>query len=100
MTIEALGAVSLSSLEAVPLATGSGASQGSDFLHAVGTGLQGLDGEVRHADMLASELAAGKGVAVHDVMIAMEQAHLSLQFAVEVRNRILDAYQNLTNMQL
>jgi flagellar hook-basal body complex protein FliE len=33
-------------------------------------------------------------------MIAMEHAHLKLQFAVEVRNRIIDAYQNLTNMQM
>jgi flagellar hook-basal body complex protein FliE len=37
---------------------------------------------------------------VHDVMIAMEHARLKLQLAVEVRNRVVDAYQNLTNMQL
>jgi len=45
-------------------------------------------------------LAAGQDIPVQDVMIAMEHAHLKLQFAVEVRNRIIDAYQNLTNMQV
>ena len=40
------------------------------------------------ADASVRALAAGENVPVQDVMIAMEHAHLQLQFAVEVRNRV------------
>ncbi len=73
---------------------------GRGFMDAVGAGLQSLNGDVNTADTLAKQVAAGDKVPLHDVMIAFEQAHLKLQMAVEIRNRVVDAYQNLTNMQL
>ena len=74
--------------------------QGPAFAQMLGTQVDQLDGSLKDADQAARALAAGDNIPVHDVMIAMEHARLKLQFAVEVRNRIIDAYQNLTNMQL
>ncbi|MBT0178077.1 flagellar hook-basal body complex protein FliE [Listeria seeligeri] len=45
-------------------------------------------------------LAAGRDVPVHDVMIALEQARLDLSLATEVRNRLVEAYQELARIQL
>jgi flagellar hook-basal body complex protein FliE len=73
---------------------------GPGFAQMIGNQLGQIDGSIQQADAAARAMAAGNDVPVHDVMIAMEQAHLKLQFAVEVRNRVLDAYQNLTNMQV
>jgi flagellar hook-basal body complex protein FliE len=73
-------------------------SQG--FIQMLGSQVSELNGSLDQADQAARALAAGEDVPVHDVMIAMEHARLKLQMAVEVRNRIVDAYQNLTNMQL
>jgi len=73
---------------------------GADFAHAIGEQLNQVDASLSQADTAARALAAGRDIPTHDVMIAMEQAHLKLQFAVEVRNRVVDAYQNLTNMQI
>lgn len=70
------------------------------FMQMIGDKVGDLNGSLNQADQAARALAAGEDVPVHDVMIAMEHARLKLQFAVEVRNRVLDAYQNLTNMQL
>jgi flagellar hook-basal body complex protein FliE len=70
------------------------------FMQMIGDKVSDLNGSLNQADQAARALAAGEDVPVHDVMIAMEHARLKLQFAVEVRNRVLDAYQNLTNMQL
>lgn len=70
------------------------------FLQMLGSEVDELNGSLNQADQAARALAAGEGIPVHDVMIAMEHARLKLQLAVEVRNRIVDAYQNLTNMQL
>ncbi|MBE1162736.1 flagellar hook-basal body complex protein FliE [Dyella acidiphila] len=75
--------------------------QGSQpFIQMLGSQVSELNGSLAQADQAARALAAGENVPVHDVMIAMEHARLKLQMAVEVRNRIVDAYQNLTNMQL
>lgn len=70
------------------------------FMQMLGSAVGDLNSSLNEADASARALAAGENVPAQDVMIAMEHAHLRLQFAVEVRNRIVDAYQNLTNMQL
>ena len=73
---------------------------GPAFIQMMGSQVGELNDSLNQADQSARALAAGEDVPVHDVMIAMEHARLKLQMAVEVRNRIVDAYQNLTNMQL
>lgn len=73
---------------------------GQAFVQMLGNQVEQLNGGLQQADQAARALAAGENVPVHDVMIAMEHARLQLQLAVEVRNRVVDAYQNLTNMQL
>lgn len=42
----------------------------------------------------------GEDVDIHEVMFAGQEAKLSLQFAVEVRNKIIEAYQEINRMQL
>lgn len=75
-------------------------NQGPAFVQMLGSQVSEINGSIEQADQAARALAAGEDIPVHDVMIAMEHARLKLQLAVEVRNRVVDAYQNLTNMQL
>ena len=42
----------------------------------------------------------GEDVDILEVMLAGQEAKLSLQFAVEVRNKIVEAYQEINRMQL
>lgn len=46
------------------------------------------------------QYAAGENIPVHDVMATMENAKLSFQFAVQVRNKLVDSYQEITRMQI
>ncbi len=41
------------------------------------------------------DLAAGKSQNIHDTMIAMEKANVSFQMMMQVRNRIIEAYQDI-----
>ncbi len=50
------------------------------------------------ADDGAAKLAAGEPVDLHNVMIGMESANLSLGLALQVRNKLLDAYQEVMRM--
>lgn len=45
-------------------------------------------------------LQSGQSVPLHQAVIAMEEANVSFQLMVEVRNRVLDAYQEIMRMQV
>lgn len=47
-----------------------------------------------------SALQSGQNVPLHQAVIAMEEAGVSFQLMVEVRNKLLDAYQELMRMQI
>src|SRR5262249_49849282 len=45
-------------------------------------------------------LMSGQNVSLHQAMISMEEASVSFQMMVEVRNKLLDSYQELMRMQV
>jgi flagellar hook-basal body complex protein FliE len=99
MAIEAIAAIGAAGTTPVA-ATASAPTPGTDFAQLLGEGLSKVDSGLQVADQQLRALAAGKDVAVHDVMISMEQARMNLMFMVEVRNRVVEAYQELMRMQL
>jgi len=52
------------------------------------------------SDKAAQDLATGKSDNVADVMIATEKADIALKLMVQVRNKIIDAYQEVMKMQV
>jgi flagellar hook-basal body complex protein FliE len=63
-----------------------------------------LVGEVNQKQAAAGAAVAGlmtgNNVSLHQAMIAMEEASVSFQLMVEVRNKLLESYQELMRMQL
>lgn len=53
-----------------------------------------------HSDKLTNELVTGEVQDIHEVMIAAQKASLSLQLTVQVRNKVVEAYQEVMRMQL
>jgi len=51
------------------------------------------------ADAKVAGLLDGSGMDVHTAMIAVEQADLSFQLMMQVRNKIVAAYQEISRMQ-
>ena len=52
------------------------------------------------ASATVGEMAAGGNVPLHQAVIAMEEASVSFQLMVEVRNKLLESYQELMRMQV
>lgn len=52
------------------------------------------------ADDSTNALITGETDNVHDVMIAAEEARLALEMTVQVRNKVIEAYQELIRMQI
>jgi len=51
------------------------------------------------ADTKAASVLDGSGMDVHSAMIAVEKADLSFQLMMQVRNKIVQAYQEVSRMQ-
>jgi len=54
----------------------------------------------KKADQMSLDFAVGKIDNVADVMIAQEKASIALQYTVQLRNKLLDAYNEIMRIQL
>lgn len=64
-----------------------------DALNQVGS----LENQAHNA---AADLAIGDASQIHQVMIAYEKASLALSLTVEIRNRVVEAYQEIMRIQM
>lgn len=55
---------------------------------------------ILESDQLNEDFAAGKTDNIHQVLIAIEKADIALQFTMQVRNKIMDAYSEIMRMQI
>jgi flagellar hook-basal body complex protein FliE len=69
----------------------------SEFLKNSITDVNNLQLE---AGKMRQQLVTGEITDIHQVMIASEKASISLQFAVQVRNKLVEAYQEIMRMQM
>lgn len=52
------------------------------------------------ADRAVEKLAAGESRNLHEVMLAMEEADVSMRLLVQMRNKVVDAYQEIMRMSV
>ena len=52
------------------------------------------------SDKMQEDIAMGGATNIHDAMIAAEKASLSMQMAIQVRNRLVSAYTDITTMAI
>ncbi|NLY39464.1 MAG: flagellar hook-basal body complex protein FliE [Firmicutes bacterium] len=62
--------------------------------------LSGVNRLQKEADQAAMELLSGDTDNLHQVMLKVEEARLSLQLTVQVVNKLIQAYQDLSRMQI
>ena len=58
------------------------------------------DQQQQQADRTVQALHGGGEKNLHEAMIAMEQADISLRYLVQVRNKAIEAYQEIMRMQV
>lgn len=79
---------------------GAGPASKLEFATVIEQGVGSLDGALKNADQMVRALASGQEIATHDVMISLEEARMQMMLVSEVRNRVVEAYQELSRMQL
>lgn len=93
------GAPQLTRLGAIEQA-GPGQQAGASFQSILSAGLDTVNDKVANADQLVRQFALDDSVPVHQVTIALEEARLSVELAMQVRTRLVETYRELMNMQL
>lgn len=85
-----------------PLApAGTGAvDAASPFGQLVTQGLDKLNGDLVASQVDMQRLAAGDSPDLHRIMVHLEETQLSLQLMMQVRSRLLDAYQDVMKMSV
>lgn len=80
----------------------SSASQSatSDFSKILGDAVNSLAETENNANDMMSRLAAGEDVDLHQVMLAAQEADIAFQVALQTRNKLVDAYQEIMRMQV
>ena len=97
-SLEAVGA--LNRAESIALQpTQSGTDQVS-FEQLFADGLDNLSGSLQSAETAFVAMAMNKPVSTHEVMLTMEKAKMELRLAVEIRNKLLEGYQEIMRMQV
>ncbi len=76
-----------------------GAGGGASFASVLRSGLEQVNAAQSRARDMATAFEQGKpGVELPQVMLEMQKASVSFRAAVEVRNKLLSAYQDVMNM--
>lgn len=70
------------------------------FAKLLDRALQQVEQDQRTANEMGEKLATGEVDDIAQVMIASERANLSLGLAVQVRNKVIEAYQEIMRMPL
>lgn len=81
-------------------AAGATAPQGPDFARALSDGLEAVDGQARAAESMPIDLLTGKVDDFHEIAVQLKSAELSFRFAMEIRNKLVDAYREVMRMSL
>jgi flagellar hook-basal body complex protein FliE len=102
MSISAISAISPSALmpSIQPTTATPTAGAGDDFGSWLGNALDTVSGSQARADDLAVQAATGDLDAIHDYTIASSEAQLLTQLTVEVRNRAVEAFNDIMRMQV
>ena len=78
---------------------GAGGS-GSGFLDTLRTAVDQANQVQSDADAQVASMLNGNGQDVHSAMIAVEKANLTFELMVQVRNKIISAYQEVSRIPL
>lgn len=75
------------------------AGEQSDFFHTLEGAMDKVQEMQAGADQQVASVLQGDGQDLHSAMVAVEKADLSFQMMMQVRNKIVQAYQQVSQMQ-
>lgn len=82
------------------MTVGQSPRSGKAFMETLKESLSQVNHLQKEADIAVNDLVSGKDQEIHQTMIAVEKADISFQLMMQVRNKILRAYEEISRMQV
>ena len=93
-------AASISSISSTSVPSGIKPSGNSSFSDVFAKLLTGVNEQQITSDESIQKLAAGKTDNMQEVVISVAKADLSFRMVLEIRNKLIEAYQEIMRMQV
>lgn len=90
----------VASQAAGPAASVQDGARGADFSAMLQAAVAEVNNTQQDAKQLSEQFAAGDAANLQDVVVSLQKASLSFQTMVQVRNKLVSAYQEVMNMQV
>lgn len=71
-----------------------------DFLQELGKFVQWVNTEQRKSESIREAILKGAEIPLHQMVVELEKARTALNLLLQVRNRLLEAFQELNRMQV
>jgi flagellar hook-basal body complex protein FliE len=84
--------------KAFPAAAGQTTAPAEGFGKFLGEMIDKVNSAQQNSDKAVQQLTTGETKSLHETMIAMEKASVSFQFLTQVRNKAVEAYQEIMRM--
>lgn len=72
----------------------------TSFSQVIGDLVNSVNDKQIESDNKIESLIKGEDVTMHEVMLSMQEAQISMQLLIEMRNKVVEAYQEINSIQL
>lgn len=100
MDVTRIGGVPIGAPATPGVETPGAPASGPSFGKVLGDSLKQVNSLQHEADQAIQSLASGGTTTLHDTMLAIQKAELSFKLMMQVRNKIVEAYQEVLRMQV
>ncbi len=76
------------------------AEQKTSFQEMLQAAMNNVDQLEKTSDDYSVRLASGQLDNIHEATLAAQKAEISLNYMIQIRNKVLDAYREITRMQI
>ena len=99
--MQAMQAAMATGLPGAPTNVDPKAGNGVDFQNILKNAIENVNSAQNAAQAKAQAFSAGKSdTSLEEVIVSLQKANLSLQGMIAVRNRLVDAYKEVTSLQV
>ena len=100
MAIQGINLINNTIATATPTKTVNSSNDNINFKDLLTDALNNVNTLEQESDKMTEDFIAGRTDDIYSVLIAAEKATISLQFITEVRNKVMEAYQEIMRMQI
>lgn len=72
----------------------------TSFSKVIGDVINNVNDKQIESNNMIDSFIKGEDVTMHDVMLSMQESQMSMQLLIEMRNKMVEAYQEINKVQL